>query len=286
MIHGMKIGYNEATAMRKSSLENDLILAEKYGYDYIEIRLDMLDDYLKTKNIKELKDFFDGHTLKPYALNAIENINFLTEKSFASMSERIKRACGMAELIDNPYLIIVPSFSNDLIFKKNEAEIKEDTIESINRIADIAEEFNIKVAFEPVGFPKSTVKTMQKAWDIVKSIDRGTVGLVIDAFNVYIYDRLRDIDVLKAIDTDKIFVFHINDCEDGVDLKDIELNNRVWPGDGIIPLKQMLEILYKKNFKAITSIELFREEYWNMDPDMIFKISMEKIQQQLALYYK
>jgi hypothetical protein len=36
-IEMMKIGYNEATAMKKSDLFTDLALTEKYNYDYIEI---------------------------------------------------------------------------------------------------------------------------------------------------------------------------------------------------------------------------------------------------------
>ena len=43
----MKISYNEATAKGCSSLALDLELCEKAGFDYIEIRLDMLGDYLK-----------------------------------------------------------------------------------------------------------------------------------------------------------------------------------------------------------------------------------------------
>jgi 2-keto-myo-inositol isomerase len=43
----MKLSMNEATALKKSSLEKDLKLCEKYGYDMIEIRtMDCLVDRL------------------------------------------------------------------------------------------------------------------------------------------------------------------------------------------------------------------------------------------------
>lgn len=48
----MKLGINEATCKENSSLELDLQLCEKYHYDYIEIRLDMLKDYLKNIRLK------------------------------------------------------------------------------------------------------------------------------------------------------------------------------------------------------------------------------------------
>ena len=53
----MFISYNEACARDCSTLEQDLVLCEKAGFDYIEIRLDMLTDYLKRHTVEELAAF-------------------------------------------------------------------------------------------------------------------------------------------------------------------------------------------------------------------------------------
>ena len=53
----LKLGYNEATCKENSTVEKDLALCEKYGYDYIELRLDMLKDYLQTHTVEDLKAF-------------------------------------------------------------------------------------------------------------------------------------------------------------------------------------------------------------------------------------
>ena len=285
MKHTMKIGFNEATAMKKSNLETDLLLAEKYKFDYIEIRLDMLHEYLEKHRIKELESFFANSRLKPFAFNAIEEINFLDPHTFARQSDQLKRICEIAQRIGNPYIIAVPSFRNETVFTKNAAEIQEDSVDILNKFADISEKYDIGIALEPVGFAECAVKNMQAARDIIKEVDRDSVGLVIDAFNVYIYDRLKDIAVLDTIDMDKVFVFHINDCEGEIPLDKIELKHRVWPGEGVIPLQQMLKILCNKGYKKIASLELFREEYWNLEPEEVFKIGMEKTKNQLDLYY-
>jgi 2-keto-myo-inositol isomerase len=44
----MKLCFNEATTIGNSTLEQDLILCERLGYDLIEIRLDKLREYLQT----------------------------------------------------------------------------------------------------------------------------------------------------------------------------------------------------------------------------------------------
>jgi 2-keto-myo-inositol isomerase len=282
----MKIGYNEATAMKKSDLINDLILAEKYGYDYIEIRLDMLKDYFDRHEIVDLKSFFSESNVKPYALNAIEEINFRKGASLAKLKEDVEKACEIAEQIGNPYLIVVPSFRDESAIGKSGKEIEEDSIEVLNRLADIGDRHNVKIAFEPVGFKSCAVRSMGQAWEIVRKTDRASVGLVIDAFNVYIFDRLSDMDVLNTIPAEKIFVFHINDCEGQVPLDAVALNHRVWPGDGVIPLERMLHILYEKGFDRIASVELFREEYWAMEPETVFRTGMEKTKKQILINYK
>ncbi len=282
----MKIGFNEATAMKKSNLETDLLLAEKYQYDYIEIRMDMLNAYLEKHSVKELASFFACSRLKPYAFNAIEEVNFPDSRSFEKKAGEIKRLCEIAQQIGNPYMIAVPSFRNETLKTKNKDEIQKDSVEVLNKLADITEKYGVHIAFEPVGFPACAVRDMNTAWEIVKKVDRKSVGLVIDAFNVYIYDRLSDIDVLDTIDMDKVFVFHINDCEGNIPLSKIELNHRVWPGEGIIPLNRMLSIFYAKGFQKIASLELFREEYWELDPDEVFRTGMEKTRKQLEFNYK
>lgn len=80
----LKLGYNEATCKENSNVETDLLLCEKYGYDYIELRLDMLKDYLKTHTVDNLKAFFAKSHLKPFAFNSIENINFCTPEEWKS----------------------------------------------------------------------------------------------------------------------------------------------------------------------------------------------------------
>lgn len=72
----LKLGYNEATCLKNFNLEDDLMLSEKYGYDYIEMRLDFLKEYFKTHTIDDLNAFFKRSHVKPYALNSIEDINF------------------------------------------------------------------------------------------------------------------------------------------------------------------------------------------------------------------
>ena len=67
----MKTSYNADCARDCSTLEKDLALCEKAGFDYIEIRLDLLRGWLKEHTVEQLKEFFETHRLKPHAINAV-----------------------------------------------------------------------------------------------------------------------------------------------------------------------------------------------------------------------
>jgi 2-keto-myo-inositol isomerase len=117
----MKLGFNEATCMKRSSVEQDIRLCEKYGYEYIELRLDMLKKYFENHTINDLVSFFASSRIKPYAFNSIENINFCTEAQWDDLVSLFTFGCETAQAIGNPYIIVVPTMGNDMYLKaKNE----------------------------------------------------------------------------------------------------------------------------------------------------------------------
>ncbi len=270
----MKLGYNQATCMKRSSVENDLRLCEKYGYDYIELRLDLLKEYLKEHSIKELNAFFKESHLKPYALNSIEDINFCTEQQWNELDELFTFACKVAQEINNPYLIIVPTMGPDMC-TKTEAEVFDDSVAVIKKLSDIAKPYGVKLAFEPIGDRRWACNSMRQAYEIIKAVDREDVGLAIDCINVYLHDKCADVAYINEIPLEKIFVFHINDCED-LPLGVLDHCNRLFPGDGCIPISKITDLLKAKGYEEIASLELFRPEYWDMDPEDVIRIGAEK----------
>lgn len=275
----MKLGFNEATCMKKSNVMRDLELCEKYGYDYIELRLDMIKDYLEDHSIEDLKEFFKAGHLKPFALNSIENINFCNKRQWNELIDLFTFGCKVACHIGNPYIVVVPTVTSE-VSNKNEEEVFIDSVNVLNKLADIAEKYNVKLAFEPIGDKKWVCNSIRQAYEIVKLVNRDSVGLVVDCINVYLHDKCADIEYLRKIPLDKIFVFHINDCEN-LPLGILDHCNRLFPGDGCIPIKEITDILKEKGYDKIASLELFRPEYWNMEPEDVIRIGTEKTKQYL-----
>lgn len=276
----MKICFNEATTLKNSNLKMDLELCEKYNYDLIEIRLDKLKEYLSTNNLKELSAFFSHSRLKPFAFNALEFVTFRDESDYKKIKKDLEFLCQVGDEINCRKIVVVPSFDIGGYTKK---QIKEESIKILNDLADSAERFGIKLAFEFVGYPNCSVNTFGQAYDIVKAVNRDSVGIVLDCFHFHAMNS--KIEDLKKADADKIFIFHIDDAEDlpSGALRD---ENRLWPGDGIIDLDSILNTLKEIGYNKMVSVELFRPEYWNLDAEDTIKIAKEKTEKVIKKYFE
>lgn len=266
----LKLGYNEATCKENSSVARDLQLCEKYGYDFIELRLDMLKEYLKNHTLQELKDFFAASHLKPFALNSIENINFCTPQEWKELVELFTFACEIAQAIENPYIIVVPTVTEE-ICTKNEKEVFEDSVAVLNTLADIAVPYGVKLSFEPIGDRRWCCNSIRQALEIVQAVDRPEVGLTVDCINFYMHDKAADVDFIRQIPKEKLFVYHINDCED-LSLGILDHCHRLMPGRGVIPIDRITRAVSDVGYDGPACLELFRPEYWEMDAEAVIRM--------------
>ena len=276
----MLIGYNQGTSLKNSDVETDLKYAEKYGYKYIEFQMGQLYKYLEQHDIKELKDYFNKSSIKPYALNALEFFNLKSDEEFEDVKTKFTRMCEIASIIDCNNIIIVPS---PRIKGISEGHIKEDSIKVTNILADIGESYNINLAYEYLGFEETSVNSFAQCYEIIKDIDRDNVGIVMDCFHFYASDS--KIEDLYEANPKKIFIFHINDSRD-LPLNQLQDSDRVWPGDGVIPLDKIFHAFKKIGFDGVATIELFNPEYWKWDPEKTIKVAKEKTEVVINKYYK
>ncbi|SNS25251.1 2-keto-myo-inositol isomerase [Anaerovirgula multivorans] len=276
----MKICFNQATTMKHSTLQKDLELCEKHGYDLIEIRLDKLKDYLKDQTVQDLANFFNNSKLKPYAFNALEFITFRDEAGYRQIKDDLQFLCEIGEQIHCKKIVVVPTFD---IGHYTKTQIKEESIKVLNDLADTAEKFGVKLAYEFVGYPNCSVNTFGQTYDIVKAVNRESIGMVLDCFHFHAMNsKLED---LKQADSSKIFIFHIDDTED-LPVGALRDDSRLWPGEGAIDLDSILKTLKEIGYSEMVSVELFRPEYWEWDIEETIKVGKQKTIKVVSKYFE
>src|SRR5688572_1761112 len=84
-------------------------------------------------------------------------------------------------------------------------------------------------------------------------------------------------DGLKMIDGSMIEIFHMNDYPSSIPREKQEDKDRIYPGDGAAPFKQILTDLKNMKGPKILSLELFNREYWAQDPLQVAKTGLAKM---------
>jgi 2-keto-myo-inositol isomerase len=88
---------------------------------------------------------------------------------------------------------------------------------------------------------------------------------------------------LKMVNGNLIDVIHINDYPSSIPREQQNDSHRVYPGDGVAPLKQIITSLKNMGGTKVLSLELFNKEYWNNDPLSVAKTGFEKMKKMVAM---
>lgn len=274
----MKIGYNEACGLGCSTLDEDLRLTEAAGFDIIEIRYDMLRDYLTTHTIGELEEFFATSSVRPGPLNATYIYpEFLSEnddgaRRDALLSEFIT-GCTVAQRIGAPSIVVVPPLQRDPQggpYVGSVEDTNRECVRILSQLADIAADYGVGISFEPVGFDRSSVRSIAQASQIVAAVNRPNVGFTIDSYNIFLNGGSNDFSAIAEMDGSLIHVAHLMNADD-VPESERSQDKRCFPGPGAVDLDAFLTALKESGFDGIVSVETFRPEYWEKSPEWVVK---------------
>jgi 2-keto-myo-inositol isomerase len=262
----MKIALNGATTMH-ADLPTDIKAAGAAGYDLVEIWAAKLREYLKTNTPADLKNLFAENNVSPYSINSIEHITFRTPEDYAEIQAECRELSSIASEIGCPYIVVVPGKLPD---DASEDHIIDESARVLNELGDIALEYGVSLAFEFLGQTDCSVQTLDLAKTIVEKVDRDNIGLVIDTFHFYAGNS--SFGAIETLDPAKLFIFHINDAED-LPKETLTDAHRLYPGTGILPIREMKEAFDRIGYNRMVSIEIFRPEYWNQDPYEVARLA-------------
>jgi sugar phosphate isomerase/epimerase len=95
----------------------------------------------------------------------------------------------------------------------------------------------------------------------------------------HLYKGGNGFDGLKLLSGQAIHCFHMNDYPADPPRETIADKDRVYPGDGVAPLTQLVRDLLGNGFRGTLSLELFNPDYWKQDPLVVARTGLAKMRQ-------
>lgn len=266
-----RLGLNGAT-LGRTGLLDDLRAAREAGYGALEIRDAKLEAYLSGGGtMSSLRDAFERTGVEPLSINALERAAPVSAEGREQVLARCRTLCKWAAELGSPYVIAVPALGRLRATPFRQGEI----VAVLRDLAGVARNAGVRLGFEFIGTANSAVRTLAETRSIVEALEDETVGLVIDAFHFYTGGST--LDMLKGLDPRRLFIVHLDDAEDGPRERLTDAN-RLLPGDGVIPLRELVSDLEALGYRGVYSIELFRPEYWQWDPARLARTAREKME--------
>ncbi len=127
---------------------------------------------------------------------------------------------------------------------------------------------------EFLGFsPK--VSRIDQAWEIVKRTGDPAATVVVDPF--HLWRGGSSLDDVPDLTGERIGILHFNDVPAGIPRERAGDEVRVMPGDGHLPLRELIAEVKRRGYEGVISLELFNRTYWQQDPYEVARIGLEKM---------
>jgi sugar phosphate isomerase/epimerase len=243
------------------------------GYDAIEPWVRDIDKYVKSGgSLDDLrKRIADADMIVPSAV-AYFHWLFSTDEKWTAALDEVKRAMEHVRAIGGTGIVAPPAGPQDPLDMP-------DAGRRYRKLLEIGEQIGVTPFVELWGF-RETVNRLGECAGIAIEAHHPRAGIVPDIY--HLYKGGSGFDTVRHLNGAFIKGFHFNDVPANMPRETISDKDRVWPGDGVAPLGQVLKDLRAIGYTGVLSLELFNRTYWKQDPVTAAKTGLEKMRKVIA----
>jgi 2-keto-myo-inositol isomerase len=147
-------------------------------------------------------------------------------------------------------------------------------------LIDLAAPYGVTPLLEYWGIAKTLGKTGE-ALLVAAECGRRGVQLLADVFHMYKGSGHHC--GFEHFGAGHLGLVHVNDYPASPNQDDISDADRVYPGDGLAPWKEIVQNLNRIGYEGMLSLELFNQTYWDQGPDVAAKEGLVKLRQCVEL---
>lgn len=265
----LEIGMHQATLMRcQSDLREDYEAIAKAGFTTVEI-LQRKVDRQKVYSLADVKTMLEDNNLRPLGSQLAPSLGFPDaglEKRFATFQRNLDRTKDLGLKITNcASAIREPKVTMDH-FKQ--------AVENYRKAAEMAKPYNIVIVLEFMQFG-TFISSLPAALWMVRQVSHPNLRVCLDSYHLWAgRSKMQDLDDLRP---GEVANFHINDVKAGKPRELLGDADRVMPGEGEIPLAEMVRKLQSKGYAETVMLELFSPYWWKRPAAEVCRTGYQKV---------
>lgn len=254
----------------KLGFRKELEVASKAGFGSVEIWINTLQDYLKEGgSLKEAKKIIDDLGIK-----VEDAIGFATwivddESARSKAIEQLKVEMDQLAQIGCPR-IAAPPMGATTGASLDLAKVAE----RYRTILELGDKTGVVPHLELWGFSKNLSRVGEILYVAVES-GHPSARLLMDVY--HLHKGGSGMDAVKDVGKPLVEIFHINDYPATPPRESITDADRVYAGDGVAPLKDLLKSLKNPDRPVILSFEVFNKDYYSQDALLVAKTGLAKM---------
>jgi len=245
-------------------------VAARAGYQAIEPWIDELDTHMKSGgNLRDL-----GKRIADSGLKVEGGIGFAEwivddDAKRAKGLEEAKRCMDMLSQIGSTRIAAPPAGARD----RSDIPLAR-IAERYRALLELGDRMGVVPQVEVWGFSKTLGKLSEA---VMVALESGHPKACILADVYHLYKGGSGFHGIKLLGPTSMFNFHFNDYPASPPQADITDAHRVFPGDGVAPLTELLRDLVKIGYRGALSLELFNRDYYQKDALLIARTGLEKL---------
>lgn len=254
-------------------ITKEIDIAARAGYTGIEPWLGKLNDYKKNGgSLKDLRNRINDHGLT--IESAIGFAQWIVDDDTQRQQgmEDAKRDMDLLAQLGAKRIAAPPAGARGIVEPMAAAE-------RYRTLLNAGDDIGVVPQIEMWGGNKS-IGRVSTAIYIALEAGHPNACFLGDVYHTY--KGGSDFDALKMLGPQALQVFHWNDYPANPTRENIGDGDRVYPGDGVAPITNIVKGFLQVGATPVLSLELFNKKYWAMPPLEAARIGIKKMKASVA----